>query len=395
MFRQNRILYISIIVLVLAAAGLAVVDLAPGIAVASRNESAKTPEGRTEEHEAVTLSADEARRAGIKVERIEPAEYAGIVAAVGTVGPDRNSFARVSAPVAGQLVKVAVDLGAQVKAGTMLAMLESPELAEVRTAYRQNQTELDLAKLNLERAQKLSTDRSIAQKDLLRAQSDYERARADLSASEAKLSTLGVPAVPDGGASPALLAVNAPLSGTVVERTAVLGEYAQAYQALFSVADLSTVWVETNLYDRDLGAVAIGASAIVTVTAFPGQRFPGKVTYVGNLLDKDTRTAIARVEVANPDGRLRPGLFANVDIETASRHSALRVPETAVVLLQGQMTAFVAHDDGFASRPVELGERQGGMVVVTSGLEPGDQVVVAGVYALKARLLKSQIGDSH
>ncbi|MBL6651472.1 MAG: efflux RND transporter periplasmic adaptor subunit [Reyranella sp.] len=341
------------------------------------------------------LSADEIRRAGIKIEHIETKEYTTALAAFGTIGPNRNGFARVSAPVAGRLVKIAVDVGAQVQAGALLAVLESPELAEARTGYLQNQTELELARLNLERAQKLSTDGSIAQKDLLRTRSDYERARAALSASEARLATLGVAGAAPDGTSPALLAVNAPLAGTVVERTAVLGEYAQAYQALFTVADLSTVWVETNLYDRDLAQVVVGAPASITVSAYPGQRFAGKVTYVGNILDKDTRTAVARVEVANSDGRLRPGLFANVDIETALHRAALRVPENAVVLLQGQMTVFVADDDAFEPRPVEVGDRQNGMVVVTSGLEPGDRVVVSGVYALKARLLKSQIGDSH
>ena len=189
--------------------------------------------------------------------------------------------------------------------------------------------------------------------------------------------------------------MNAPLSGTVVERTAVLGEYAQAYQALFTVADLSTVWVETNLYDRDLGDVMVGAPAVVTVGAYPNQRFAGKVTYVGNILDKDTRTAVARVEVANVEGRLKPGLFANVEIEKAARRAALRLPENALVLLQGQMTAFVVRGSGFEPRPVEIGERNGGMVVVKSGLEAGDHVVVAGAYALKAKMLKSQIGDAH
>src|SRR6185437_8405909 len=163
----------------------------------------------------------------------------------------------------------------------------------------------------------------------------------------ARLATLGVAAEPPAGSSPASLTVSAPLAGTIVERTAVLGEYAQAYQPLFTVADLSTVWVETNLYDRDLAHVAVGASATITVSAYSDRRFDGKVTYIGNILDKDTRTAVARIEVANVDGRLKPGLFANVEIATSGKRKALRVPEGALVLLQGQMTAFVANGDGF------------------------------------------------
>lgn len=380
----------------LALGAILVVWFMPAVTASiSASEKSASAESHSDDEKVLELSADEIRRAGIAVELLEATERAETIGAFGTVSANRNSFARVASPVAGRLVKIDVDLGAQVATGALLATLESPELAEVRSAYQQGQTEVELARINLDRSQKLSQDGSIAQKEVLRARSDYERARAALAAVEAKLTTLGVAATPPAGTSAAFLAVNAPLSGTVVERTAVLGEYAQAYQALFTVADLSTVWVETNLYDRDLGDVMVGATAVVTVGAYPDQRFTGKVTYVGNILDKDTRTAMARVEVANAEGRLKPGLFANVEIEKAARRAAMRLPENALVLLQGQMTAFVVRGSGFEPRPVEIGERNGGMVVVKSGLEAGDHVVIAGAYALKAKMLKSQIGDAH
>lgn len=394
MFRSRKKLYATI-VLAIAFAALAAVYLTTGVTALTNQPDKPAGDRHQDEGPSVRLSPDEIRRADIKIERVQPEQFADTLAAFGTIGANRNSFARVASPVAGRLVKVAVDLGAQASSGETLAILESPELAEIRAAYLQGRTELDLTRAELDRAEKLAVDRSISQKDLLRARADHERARAALTALEGKLATLGVAATAPAGSPAAFLAVAAPFAGTVVERTAVLGEYAQAYQALFTVADLSTVWVETNLYDRDLADVAVGASATVTVGAYRGQRFAGKVTYVGNMLDKDTRTAVARVEVANVDGRLKPGLFATVEIEKTRRQAALRVPENALVLLQGQMTAFVAHGDGFEPRPVEIGERSGGMVVVKSGLEAGDSVVVAGSYALKARLLKSQIGDAH
>jgi cobalt-zinc-cadmium efflux system membrane fusion protein len=397
MFRISKRVYPWIgLAIAIALVVVLVVRLVPTVTASiSAAEKSAPSEDHSDDEKTLELSDDEMRRAGIKVELLEAAERAETISAFGTVGANRNSFARVTAPVAGRLVKIDVDLGAEVAVGALLATLESPELAEVRTAYQQGQTELELARVNLDRSQKLSQDGSIAQKELLRARSDFERARAALAAVEAKLTTLGVAAVAPAGTSAAFLAVNAPLAGTVVERTAVLGEYAQAYQALFTVADLSTVWVETNLYDRDLGDIVVGAPAVVTVGAYPDQRFPGRVTYVGNIVDKDTRTAVARVEVANVERRLKPGLFANVDIEKAARTAVLRVPENALVLLQGQMTAFVVRGSGFEPRPVEIGERNGGMVVVKSGLEAGDHVVIAGAYALKAKLLKSQIGDAH
>jgi membrane fusion protein, heavy metal efflux system len=395
MFRSKKTFYFCAIIVAAAAVGLATIRFAPAV-TASSDEAGRAVPDRPEEHaKPLSLDAEAMRRAGIKIERLESATFPETLAAFGTVGPNRNRFARVTAPVAGRLMKIEVDLGAKVVAGETLAALESPELAEVRTAYQQGRTELDLAHTNFDRAQKLSVDASIAQKDVLRARADYERARAALAAVEAKLATLGVAASVSAGTSPALLAVNAPLGGTVVERTAVLGEYAQAYQALFTVADLSTVWVETNLYERDLADVAVGAAATVTLAAYPGRRFSGTVTYIGNILDKDTRTAMARIEVGNPDGLLKPGLFANVEIDKPGHRTALRLPEEAALLLQGQMTVFVADGDGFVPRPVEIDTRTGGWIVVRSGLEPGDRVVVAGAYALKARLLKSQLGDSH
>ncbi len=388
---KRQFLWIALIA-AMALGAVLVARFAPGVTASSQLSAKPVIEERRSA--AIELDANEVRRAGIKVERLETAELPAMLAAFGTIGPNRNTFARVTPPVAGRLVKIATDLGAQVSAGETLAVLESPELAEMRTAYLQGQTELNLARTELDRAEKLAVDRSISQKDLLRARSDYERARAALAAVEAKLATLGVAPAAPAGTSPALFAVNAPLSGTIVERTAVLGEYVQAYQPLFTVADLSTVWVETNLYERDLADVTVGSSTTVTLSAYPDRRFPGKVTYIGNILDKDTRTALARIEVANADGLLKPGLFANVEIAEARRRSALRVPEAALVLLQGQMTAFVAEGETFVPRPVEIGERNGGLVVVKSGLEAGDQVVVAGAYALKARLLKSQLGDT-
>lgn len=354
-----------------------------------RGEAKEEKEGK-----GVKLDDEAARRAGLKVERVELAHYAATIIAFGTVDANRNRLAKVAPPIAGRIARVAVDIGDQVQAGAVLTILESPELAELRTAYQQSMTELELARDSLERSRKLAVDGSIAQKELYRAKADYERARAGLAANQAKLATLKVGSSAPAGESPAFLSVTAPLVGTIIERAAVLGEYAQAYQPLFTTADLSVVWVETNLYDRDLGDVEVGAVATVTVNAYPDQRFTGKVGYIGNVFEKETRTAKARIEVANADGRLKPGMFADVAIEKKSRVTALRVPEEAVVLLQGQMTVFMdSGDDQYEPRPVLLGEQRDGMVVVRSGLEPGEDVVVAGAYALKARLLKSQIGD--
>lgn len=350
--------------------------------------------GEKQDARALRLSAEDARRAGIEVSRLELVDAPETVAAFGAIEPNRDRIARVVPPVDGRVVKVTANLGDQVDSGVALATLESPELGEVRAAYEQARTELRLAKAEFERTQSLVTEGSIARKEQLRANSAYEKAQAALNAAEAKLASLGVSKAAPAGGSPATVVITAPFAGTIIEKTAVLGEYGQAYKPLFTVADLSVLWLETDLYERDLGSVAVGASATLAVAAYPNERFTGTVTYISSTVDIETRTVKARVEIANTDGRLKPGMFADVLIDKAERRPVLRVPETALVLLNGQMTVFVAVGDGYEPRPVETGQRAAGQVVVRSGLEPGDKVVVAGAYALKARLLKSQIGDT-
>jgi cobalt-zinc-cadmium efflux system membrane fusion protein len=357
----------------------------------------ETPAAGTndENRKLLKLTPDEERRANLKFERLALGRHHETAAMFGTVEANRDRFARVLPPVAGRIVRVTANLGDHVEQGTVLATLESPEFGDVRATYLQARIEVELTKKSYERARSLAAGGSIAQKEALRAKSDYEKAQAVLVAVTSKLGNLGVAkdtAAGDGVG--AALAVTSPLTGTLLEKTAVLGEYAQSYQPLFTIGDLSSVWIETNLYDRDLGEVAVGALANVTVNAYPGQSFAGRVTYISSLLDKDTHTVKARVEVANPDGRLKPGMFADVLIDKGGGDEVLRIPDSALVLMQGQMTAFVKEGGGFQPRPVRTGERTGGQITIAAGLEPGDEVVVEGVFALKARLLKSQIGDA-
>lgn len=350
--------------------------------------------GQNRDAKALRLSTEEARRAGIEVLRLELVDAPETVAVLGVISPNQNRIARVVPPVDGRVVKVSANLGDQVEPGVALATLESPGLGEARAAYEQARTELRLAKAELERTQSLVAEGSIARKEQLRANSAYEKAQVALNVAEAKLASLGASTAAPAGGSPATVVITAPFAGTIIEKMAVFGEYAQAYKPLFTVADLNSLWLETDLYERDLSSVAVGASATVAVAAYPNERFTGTVTYISSTLDSQTRTVKARIEIANADRRLKPGMFADALIDKAGRRPVLRIPETALVLLNGQMTAFVAAGDGYEPRPVETGQRAAGQVVVKSGLEPGDEVVVAGAYALKARLLKSQIGDT-
>ena len=355
--------------------------------------------------EPLKLSAEAIEAAGIKSEEIAESEVVDQLIVTATIRPNQDRITHVSPRVSSRIVKVQANLGEQVKAGQTLAVLDSLEVGEAHSAYLQARTQLAVAKADFERAEKLHGDQIIAQKDHLRAHAEFEKAKATVAAAGDRLRMLGVNTSPaDEGRAVSTFPLSTPFAGTVIEKHAILGELAQPDKSIFTVADLSRLWIEANLFEKDLGRVKTGSDAVITVDAYPGEVFQGKLTYIAAVVDKESRTVQARVEVANPGGRLKPEMFATAAIRTsgtsstngaAGKGKALLLPQEAVVLMQGQATAFVVEDGGFEPRPVELGDKLRGKVVIKSGIKPGEKVVVAGTYALKARLLKSQIGDSH
>lgn len=358
-----------------------------------KDEQARGKEAGQHGEDLIKLSDEERTRAGIKTTALAAERLAGTFSFTATVLANPERLANVAPRVSGRIVSAGAKLGDRVKQGQTLAVLDSIEVGEAQSSYAQVASEAAVAKAAFERAERLVKEQVVPAKEYQRAQGEYQRTQAQLRAATEKLKMLGV-STPGGGAASSFPLI-APLSGTVIERKAVIGELAKPEDRLFVVADLSRVWVEANIPERQLAHVRTGAPAQASVAAYPDQVFRGKVNVVGAVFDKETRTAKAIIELDNAKGMLRPNMFANVAIQTGESRELLAVPELAVTLVQGVPTVFVQEGEGFEARPVELGERLGGKVVVSSGLKPGEQVVTEGVYALKARMLKSQIGDSH
>jgi cobalt-zinc-cadmium efflux system membrane fusion protein len=375
--------------------GMAVLALgACNRSTSDTSEHAKAEAAKNEEHKGIELSPEEQKTAGVEVAVLEPQTLVDRLVLTATIRANQDRIAHVAPRVPARIVKVSANLGQAVKKGEKLALLDSIELGEAHSAHRQAHTQFALAKADFERAQRLKNEDIIPEKDYLRARAEYEKARASLRAAEDKLRLLDVPH-DTGERAESTFPLSAPFAGTVIEKDAVLGELAQPDKSIFTVADLSTLWIEANVFEKDLSRIRIGVPAIVTVNGYPGEQFKGRLTYLSSTLDKETRTVQARIEVPNPDGRLKPQMFATAAIDTQSSTQALALPQDAVPLVNGQPTAFVRENGRFEARPVELGEAVGERVVVKSGLKAGEQAVVRGAYALKARLLKSQIGDSH
>ena len=357
-------------------------------------------QGESDAKGAIKLSDEDAKRAGIRVEALQMQTVADTLTVTATVRPNQDRVARVAPRVEGRITGVPAKLGDQVRAGQPLATLDSMVIGEAHSALLQAQAANRVAQADFKRAEALNADEIIAQKDFLRAKADHEKSGTELRAAQDKLRLLGVSPDTSGARAQSTFAVVAPFAGTVIQKKATLGDLATPSEPLFTVADLSKVWVEASLPEAALAKVRSGAAATVTVSAYPGERFAGRVTYLASVLDKDTRSVAARIEVDNYDGRLKPEMFGTAVIETGggdgqAARQALSVPDAAILLLRGQPTVFVAERGGYEARPVELGEKLGGRTVIKSGVAAGDQLVAAGAYALKARLLKSQISDEH
>jgi cobalt-zinc-cadmium efflux system membrane fusion protein len=367
-------------------------------AKADAHAGEKKGEGKDEHAEGaseLTLTSEEAERAGIKVEAMKAQALGETVVVTATIFPDQDRLVRVSPRIDGRILSAPAKLGDKVRAGQILATLDSVEVGETHAAWTQAQAELRIAEADFKRAESLNAEEIIPRKDFLRAQADRDKAVAALRAASDRLRLLGG-APGAAGNSVSGFAVTAPFAGTVIEKKVTLGELATPSEPMFTVADLSRVWIQAALPEAALSKVRVGASAKVTVPAYPGQTFTGKVGHIGAMLDKDTRTVAARIEVPNADGRLKPEMFATATIEAVGeKREAIALPDAAIVLLEGKPTIFVFEQGAYEAREVEPGERIAGRTVLKSGVKPGDQVVTEGAYALKARKLKSQLGHGH
>lgn len=356
--------------------------------------------GEKEEHaeaDRVTMTAEAQKQNGVFVVAAARQLLNGAISVTGKVAVNADRIAHVSPRIPGRIVAVRASLGDSVTGGQTLATLDSVELGEALNRYRQSETRLRLAKDRLERALALSEKKILARKEVFQAEGDHQIAQADFQNDEERLSLYGlsVSALKESGGERPLLSVRSPISGVITEKEAVVGELADPARSLYTVADLSLVWVLVDINEKDLARVQKGQAATVTVWAFPDLKLKGRVTHIADLVDEATRTIKARVEVANPGRKLKPEMFAGVELALpADTPPTLAVPEEAVQELHGGKVLFVTADGNeFEPRKVELGRRAGGLVEVVSGLKEGERYVAKGSFLLKSELLKGELGE--
>lgn len=380
---------------------------------ATATEAAEKTEA-TEKPAALTLDDEAQERIGLETVEAQPRPIGAHVRTTGIVGPNETRVAHVRALSTGVITGVMVRRGDRVNAGQALLTYDNVELGQTVAEYRSALASLEttrgqaeVARLALERADRLVEIGGIAQAEHQRRKAEHAAALAGVKSSEAQLANLrqalsrfGVNegALKDGDLDAntgARSTLRAPFAGTVLDVQAVSGETVSPERELATVADLSTVWILGDVYERDLATISEGREARVVTDAYPDEPLSCRVTYVSDVLDAQSRTAKVRCEAKNPNGRLRLQMFARMEIAAGASRDVLAIPRSAIQQIDGETSVFIrTGDESFERRAVRLGTMTEEWAEVTSGVTAGDRVVTTGAVMLKSRLKVSEFAES-
>jgi cobalt-zinc-cadmium efflux system membrane fusion protein len=390
-----------------------------GLAACGRQKSAaenqsevqnKAPSGENEksktESNSVEMTSEAQQRAGVAVALVSALPMTQFLAVTGSVQPVDSSIAHVRPLARGRLQDVRVKLGDRVSSGQVLAQLDNIEAGEFIAQYNAARSERQRLRIQLAAQQRL-VERTRRLAEIGAApQKDYEFSLAEQQALEetirgqestivaisARLRRFGINEA-DVGTS-ASTSIRAPFAGVITYMDAAPGEVVDGGAELFSVADLSTVYVQAQVYEKDLGSVRVGQSASIATDAYPGLQFPGRVVSVGDLIDPQTRTAAVRCQLPNPNARLKLDMFATIQFPTLTQRATLSVPADAVQTIENKTIVFAQiSPTHFEVRPVETGVTGEGRTEILRGLKKDEKVVSRGAFAVKSVLLAKDLGE--
>ncbi|MEZ5318175.1 MAG: efflux RND transporter periplasmic adaptor subunit [Vicinamibacterales bacterium] len=409
--------------LVVAGALMLGVALGAVLVMAVRQGGAPTPEeNHASDLAPGVVELTEAAQRNAQVATVQPTvgELPVTLDVTGVVTPDSSRVAHIRPLARGLIEDVHVALGSRVQRGQPLVTYDNIALGELvseflaeRAALEQARTDLEVRRTELQRAEELIKIEAIAQQTLDVRRAEFRNAEAAVASrtaqvarveeqihrfglSDEDLSRLTPEENQAGHRVASHNVLRAPFSGIVTMREVAAGELVEPDRELFTITDLATVWVLADVYEKDLGRIAPGTDVTLRVGAYPERTFRGRLTYIGDAIDPQSRTAKVRCVVANPDGALKLEMFASVAIPTTERRQTMFVPTDAVQQIDGRSVVFVRQSaTRFIRRDVALGVNAGDVQEILSGLEASDVVVSAGSFHLKTALLQERIGDEH
>lgn len=359
-------------------------------------ESGQAHEGE----ELVRFAVNELEEFGVELATAHAGTLSVQLTLPGEVKVNQDRFAHIVPRIPGVVHTANKSAGDVVRAGDVLAILDSRELADIKSEYLASIERLSLVEAGFKREERLFKKKISSEQEFLEARQAMMEGQIALRSARQKLLALGfeeqyITSLPEQPEHALVhYEVTAPIAGTVIEKHISQGEALSADAEAFAIADLRTVWVDLSVFQKDLDLVFEGQVADIVTTG--GQlRAMGEIRYVRPIVGEETRTAIARIVLDNPDGRWKPGLFVSGTVAIGAASVPLLVPKTALINMGDAKVVFVQEPDGFAARPVTTGRENDMHIEITSGLEEGEQYVASGGFALKAELEKDELGEGH
>jgi cobalt-zinc-cadmium efflux system membrane fusion protein len=328
--------------------------------------------------------------------KVEKRQLSSDVQVVGSVSHDQDHYAIVGPLVDGRVTRLNAGVGDVVRAGQVLAEIESADVGQAQATYLAAKARGTAAEANLARERDLTAQKisSVREREVAEAQALQER--AELKAATERLRAFGlgdreIKALDGGAPTGGRVPLKAPIGGTVVERLVTLGQAVQKADDAFKVMNLDRLWVLLDLYEKDLRRVHVGQKVELRSEARPGEVFEAVLAYINPVIDEKTRTAHVRIVIDNRARKLSPGQFVTARLVGDAQHAtveAIAVPRKAVQTIEGRSVVFVREGERFARRVIELGFSGGELIEIKSGLREGEEIATDGAFLLKSELLR-------
>ncbi len=350
--------------------------------------------------ESIQFSPKQIEEFGIELSQVQIGSLDNELELTGEIKIDEDKLAHIVVYSSGIVVQVNKSLGDFVNKSEVLAVIDSPEISNLQEEHLEATARLEIAEANYEREKQLQKEDLTTQADFLSAKDEYIKSQHDLHITERKLKIFGfndaeINKLTHGHQNKFdYYRITAPYSGTINKKNISKGEALERNAEVFTIADLSSVWIDFNLYQKDLPFIKSGQKISIHIPNLNGDLI-GVIDFISPMIGENTRTAFARVILNNSNNSLKPGTFVTGKIKTSQSEKKLLIKKTAIQELDGQKVVFIKRNDNFTVQEIEIGQGGEDYVEILTGLSQEDIYVSTNSFILKAELEKNEISDSH